>query len=106
MTANRDVCRKLLNHCRNLLLFRLRYPWVKVGKNVHCQTSTRFWSPHKDVVLGNNVGIGFDCLFQCDIQIGDNVMIASQCGFINSDDHVIDVPGQTQERSSLKTTCG
>ena len=85
----------VLNYCRNALLFKVRYPWVRIGRNVHCQYSTKFWSPHKDIVLGNNVGIGLHCLFACDIHIGNNVLIASYCGFVNSDDHIFSIVGQT-----------
>ena len=69
--------RKILNKIRTFLIFRLRYPWVIHGKNVHCQFSTTFWSPHNHIILGDNVGIGYDCLFQCDTEIRNNVLIAS-----------------------------
>jgi acetyltransferase-like isoleucine patch superfamily enzyme len=91
--------RSLLNQARNLLVFKLRYPWIVTGGNVHCQLSTRFWSPHKDIVLGNHVGIGFNCLFQADTHIGNYVMVASSCAFINSDDHRYDVIGETMWES-------
>jgi len=32
----------MLNRLRNLLLFGLRYRWVRLGRNVHCKASTRF----------------------------------------------------------------
>jgi acetyltransferase-like isoleucine patch superfamily enzyme len=84
-----------LNKIRNLLLFKLLYPWVKIGKNIHCQFSTKFWSPNKCIVLGNNVGIGYNCIFLCDITIGNKVLIASNVSFINSDDHNYNIIGKT-----------
>ncbi len=90
---------KILNELRNLLIFRICYPWIKKGKNVHCQIGTRFWSPHKDITLGNNVGIGFNCFFMTDVNIGDDVMIASCCAFINSDDHIYTHVGKTMWES-------
>jgi len=84
-----------VNILRNFYLFRLRYPWIQKGKNIHCQLSTTFWSPHKDIILGSNIGIGYHCVFQSDIEIGDKVMIASHVGFINSDDHRFDIMGKT-----------
>jgi acetyltransferase-like isoleucine patch superfamily enzyme len=86
--------KKTLNDLRNFLLFRIRYPWIKHGKNIHCQWSTTFWSPHRDIILGNNVGIGYRCTFLCDTEIGNKVMIASDVAFINSDDHCFDVVGK------------
>jgi acetyltransferase-like isoleucine patch superfamily enzyme len=83
----------LLNTCRNWLNFRVRYRWVKHGRNTHCQLSTIFWSPRRHIVLGDDVGIGFRCLFQSDTEIGDKVLIASHVAFVNSDDHVYDSVG-------------
>ncbi len=84
----------ILNRLRNFYLFRIRYPWVKIGRNVHCQWSTTFHSPHKSIVIGNNVGIGTHCTFICDVQIGDKVLIASFVAILNSDDHNYDLVGK------------
>jgi acetyltransferase-like isoleucine patch superfamily enzyme len=87
--------RLLFNSVRNLLMFRLLYRWVKYGGNVHCQLSTHFWSPHKHTVIGDNVGIGKGCHFLADIEIGNKVLIASYCSFLNSDDHNYNIVGKT-----------
>ncbi len=84
----------LLNRIRNVLYFRIRYPWVKHGRNVHVQWSTRMWSPHRHVVLGDEVGIGPHCTFQCDIEIGSKVLIAGNVALVGSDDHRYDVIGR------------
>jgi acetyltransferase-like isoleucine patch superfamily enzyme len=84
-----------LNYLRNILLFKIRYPWVIHGKNIHCQFSTTFWSPHKNIQLGNNVGIGPRCTFLCDTEIGNKVAIASSVAFLNSDDHNYGVVGKS-----------
>lgn len=86
---------RYLNRIRNVWLFKIRYPWVKTGHDVHCQLSTSFWSPHRHIILGNYVGIGLRCTFLCDTEIGDKVLIASDVAFINSDDHRYDVVGKT-----------
>lgn len=83
----------LLNRVRNGLYFGVRYPWVKYGCNVHVQWSTRMWSPHRDVVIGDDVGIGPNCLVQCDLRIGSKVLIAGNVAFVGSDDHVITKAG-------------
>ena len=90
-----DTIKSLLNRVRNLLLFGLRYRWIRHGRNVHCQWSTTFWSPHRHIVLGDNVGIQLHCMFLCDVEIGSNVLIASFSAFVNSDDHVYDIVGKT-----------
>jgi acetyltransferase-like isoleucine patch superfamily enzyme len=57
--------------------------------------STSFWSPHKHIILGNDVGIGPRCIFLCDTEIGSKVLIAPEVAFLNSDDHRFDVVGKT-----------
>lgn len=91
----RTKIKGFLNHIRNLLLFRIRFRWVKHGKNTHCQYSTTFWSPRKNIILGDNVGIGPRCLFLSDTIIGNKVAIAADVAFLNSDDHNYDVIGKT-----------
>ncbi len=90
----REKLREILNSLRNIWLFSIRYPWVQHGSHVHCQLGTTFWSPHRHIMLGNYVGIGRRCTFQCDIEIGNKVMIASDVAFINSDDHRFDAIGK------------
>jgi acetyltransferase-like isoleucine patch superfamily enzyme len=93
VAAPHKPLKSILNSCRNWYLFRVRYPWVRIGSNVHCQLSSRFWSPRRRITLGDDVGIGYDCLFQCDTRIGSKVLIASSVAFLNSDDHRFDVVG-------------
>lgn len=86
--------KKILNFIRSLLIFKIRYPWIKYGSNVHCKFSTTFWSPHKEIILGDYVGIGPGCLFLCDTIIGNKVAIAANVAFLNSDDHNYDIVGK------------
>ncbi|MEI6195960.1 MAG: CatB-related O-acetyltransferase [Verrucomicrobiota bacterium] len=88
--------KKLLNHLRNIWLFRIRYPWVQCGKHIHCQASTRFGVRRRyHIVLGDYVGIGTDCLFQVDTQIGKHVLIAPNVVFLNGKVHRFDIVGKT-----------
>lgn len=88
------MIKKIFNDIRNLLMFKLRYPWVKMGKGIHCQWSTLFLAPHRHVLLGDQVGIGGRCLIQADMEIGNKVMIASNVAFLNRDEHNYDVVGK------------
>lgn len=87
--------KKILNQLRNIWLFRLRYPWVRIGHDVHCQSSTTFWSPRRDIIIGSHVGIGGRCIFLADTKIGNKVLIAPQVAFLNVDDHNFDILGRT-----------
>jgi acetyltransferase-like isoleucine patch superfamily enzyme len=90
-----QMLKSILNQIRNFWMFKIRYPWVKIGDHVHCQRSAFFWSPHKHIVLGSYVGIGGGCVFLCDIEIGNKVLIAADVAFLNSDDHRYDIVGKT-----------
>lgn len=83
----------LMNRVRNALFFSVRYPWVRRGRNVHVQWSTRMWSPNRHIVIGDDVGIGGNCIIQCDLDIGNKVLIAANVAFIGSDDHRFDEIG-------------
>ncbi len=90
-----NPAKNILNSIRNIILFRLKYPWIKRGFNTHCQYRTSFWSPNKHIILGNNVGIGSGCIFLSDIEIGNKVLIAPRVAFLNSDDHNYKTVGKT-----------
>lgn len=85
--------KELLNVLRNIWMFRIRYPWVKCGRNVHCQSSARFGTPSRKVRLGNHVGIGPGCLFLAETEIGNKVLVAANVAFLNRDDHRVDIVG-------------
>lgn len=89
------IIHQSLNELRNILIFHIWYRWVRHGRNIHCQLSTTFWSPHRHIIIGNNVGIGCRCTFLCDVEIGSKVLIATDVAFINSDDHCFDIVGKT-----------
>ncbi|MGO4891633.1 acyltransferase [Flavobacterium sp. W21_SRS_FM6] len=72
-----------------------RYSFVKYGKNVHIQWNVEIFSPNKNVVIGNNVGINSGTVIISDLVVGNDVLIAPKCGFINRGEHTYDVCGQT-----------
>lgn len=90
-----SMVKAALNAIRNFLMFRVRYPWVKRGKGLHCQWSTLFLAPHRQVHMGNHVGIGGHCLIQADLELGNKVMIASSIAFLNRDEHNYNIVGKT-----------
>ena len=85
--------RWFLNEVRSFWLFRVRYRCVLHGRDIHCQNSVHFWSPHRDIRLGDHVGIGNRCVFLADTEIGSKVLIADNVAFLNSDDHNFDRVG-------------
>lgn len=99
--THRMTMKRLLNELRNLWTFRICYPWVSVGRNVHCQASVSFWSPRRHIVLGDNVGIGYRCIFLSDVEIGNKVLIADHVALLNAHEHRFDVVGRAIWDSGL-----
>ncbi len=89
------MLRSILNHIRNVLLFRVRYPWVVCGHSVHCQWSVVIGPRRRlDVTIGSFVGLGNNCLIACDTEIHNKVLIGSNVAFIGRRDHRFDIPGK------------
>lgn len=90
--------RRVANFVRTWYMLRWRYPFVKVpmecGDIIRVPFSTSIWSPHKDVTLGHHVQFGPRCIIQCDMEIGDYVLMASHVSFIGRDDHITTIPGR------------
>ena len=79
-------------------MFTIRYPGVKWGgikTLVRIPTSTKIWSPHKDVTIGDRVQFGGNCRIQCDIKFGNSILMASNVAFVGKDDHITNRTGTT-----------
>jgi len=85
----------ILNDLRVFWYFRIRHPWVKFGKQVHVQLGCYFGGAEPEVMMGDRVGIGFDCFFLCKCTIGSDVLMASNIHFVNRNDHRYDVVGKS-----------
>ena len=85
----------VLNYIRNILNFKIRHSFVKYGEDVHVQWNVEIFSPNKNVLIGNRVGINSGTIIISDLVIGNDVLIAPRCGFINRGEHTYDVRGQT-----------
>lgn len=85
--------KRFLNAVRNLLVLRLRYPWLRYGRDVSCHLSCTFWSPNRRISLGNRVGIGPHGIFLTDVEIADDVLIAARVSFVNRHEHRMEKVG-------------
>lgn len=85
--------KRVLNFIRNILLFHVRYSWVRYGKNVHVQWSASFTAPNKNISIGNNVGIGPHCVIMSDLVIGNDVLIAPHVALLSRYPHRTDLVG-------------
>src|ERR1017187_5978320 len=71
-------CRKLRYHC-------CKHIFKYCGENVNIERKALFGSGAK-LSIGNNSGIGINCVVPGDITIGNNVMMAPDC-YIFSSNH-------------------
>jgi len=88
------ILKKFFNYVRNILNLNVRYPFVKYGSDVHIQWNVEFFSPNNRVSIGNHVGINSGTVIISDLVVGNYVLIAPRCGFINRGEHTYDVCGQ------------
>lgn len=76
---------------RNFLILRFKLKIKEHGKNIVFGKNVR--KSKKNVVrIGNNVFIGNNVHLACDLEINNNVMIASSVAFVGGD-HKFDIPG-------------
>ena len=87
------IIRYFMNSMRTFIILKLKYPWIKSNGFTRIPFSTKIWSPNKRIILGNKVQFGQNCIIQCDIEIGNEVLIASNVSFIGRNDHNYNVIG-------------
>lgn len=90
--------RRFANGIRSWFMLSVRYPkvnWGGVFSLVRIPYSTKIWSPHKDVTIGERVQFGQCCRIQCDIKFGNSILMASNVAFVGKDDHITSIPGTT-----------
>lgn len=87
--------RSMLNYFRSQLRLRIFYPWVRTNGFLRLPLNVSLWSPNKDISFGNNVHFGQGGVVECDLHIGNNVLIARNVSFVGSNDHCFDVSGIT-----------
>lgn len=85
----------MINFFRILWYFYLRHRWVDFGKQVHVQFGCFFGGAEKIIHIGDRVGVGFNCFFLCKCKVGNDVLIASNCHFVNRTDHRYDIIGKS-----------
>ena len=89
------IARYFMNSFRSFILLKLKYPWIKSSGFVRIPFSTKIWSPNKRIILGNKVQFGQNCIVQCDLEIGNEVLIAGNVSFIGRYDHNYNVIGSS-----------
>jgi len=86
------VRRRILGNLR-LMILKLTGRSIEVGKNFLCQKYFYLANKHR-LKAGDNVFFGRHAHVVCDLEIGNNVMMASYVSFVGGD-HKFDEIGET-----------
>lgn len=89
------LARRIANWLRTAIYFRLKCNYALRQGLVRIPWSVSIWAPNKIVELGECVQFGQRCVVQCDIRLGNHVLIANDVAFIGRSDHRFDVVGKT-----------
>ena len=84
------IIRSIMNGVRSWYMLKIKYRWIKSNGFLRIPIETSIWSPHKDVTFGHHVQFGPNCIIQCDIEIGNYVLVAANVSFIGKNDHLFD----------------
>ena len=85
--------RSIMNKIRAWYMQKIKFRWIKSKGFLRIPFETKIWSPHKDVTFGHHVQFGSNCMIQCDIELGNYVLVASNVSFVGKDDHLFDKVG-------------
>lgn len=84
-----------LKKLRMFLLKKIRYRHILKGPcDFTIGRGTGLYAPNT-IYIGNNVYVGKYCSLECDMDIGDNVLIANQVGIIGRYDHQTNIIGMS-----------
>ena len=86
--------RRICNNLRTFWILKIKYPWVKCNaKFTRIKFDTEISSPHRDVVIGEQVQFGQHCRISCDIEFKNSILVAGNVKFCGKDDHITNLPG-------------
>lgn len=79
--------RQPFNWVRTKVVIFTKARYAKVNGFLRIPFSTQIWSPNKRISFGHRVQFGKNCIINCDIMLGNSVLIAQNVSFIGKDDH-------------------
>ena len=89
------IVRRAANWLRSTAYFSLRCRFARRHGFVRIPWSVSIWAPNGNVELGDCVQFGARCRIQCDIRIGNQVLIAGEVAFVGRNDHCTSKIGTT-----------
>ena len=89
---------RLLKMIHIAFIAKVKYYWIKFGKNPHLGRNVSFFAPDK-IEIGNYFYMGAYSQVGCNVKIGDNVIFGSYVSIVGKRDHRYDIPGKTIRES-------
>lgn len=78
--------KRLIVALRNIYLRKIKYSNYNIGKNFHSGRGVNLWAK-KTIVIGDNFYIGRYSQIECDVKIGNNVILGNNVAFVGKYDH-------------------
>lgn len=76
----------VIKNLRDLYLVRIKWRKYNISRGFHAGVRVRIWGKQK-ITIGKNFYIGRDSQIECDVEIGDNVIVANRVAFVGRYDH-------------------
>lgn len=80
------MIRGLLIKVRDWYLVHVKWRRYSFGKNFHAGRNVVLWAKHT-LEIGDNCYIGRNSQIECNVQMGDDVLIANNVAFVGKYDH-------------------
>lgn len=87
--------RSLANTIRSWIVLKVKYPWIKSHGLTRIPLSVDIWAPYKDIVIGDRVQLGPECIIHCDVHFGNHILVGPRVAFFGKDGHRYDIVGKT-----------
>ena len=82
------ILRYFINSLRTFYMLKFKYRWIISKGFLRIPIATKIWSPNKLITFGHKVQIGPNCIIQCDLEIGNEVLVASNVSFIGRNESI------------------
>ena len=78
--------RKLITKIRDFYLVNYKWKAYSFGENFHAGRNVVLWAKNS-IKIGKNCYIGRNSQIECDVDFGDNIIIANNVAFVGKYDH-------------------
>lgn len=99
-----------LNFLRTKFILFVKARYVKSEGFLRIPFDFQIFSPNNDISFGHRVQFGKKCIIQCDINFGDDILVAGNVSFVGKDDHRYDIVGEkiwdSERGDNFKTIIG